>query len=70
MNIKRLGKKCACLLLSSSLLVGGSCIPNNFWIDTWDTVLTTSVVKVSSTVVDIWIVDPLLDAVGGGDDAE
>ena len=65
MNIKKLGKKFGCLLIGGSFLVGGNCLPDNFWIDTVDTVLTTATVTVANAYVNVNIVDPLLEGVEG-----
>ena len=59
MNRKSLGKKSACLLGAGGLLLGGSCVPDNFWMDTWGQTLRTVV----DGVVQVYVVDPLAEYV-------
>ena len=51
--------KCAALLAGSGMAFGfgGSCVPDNFWMDTWDGVLTTVV----DTAAEVYVVDTLTD---------
>ena len=67
---KKFGKKSACLLVVGSFLLGGSCLPDNFLIRTVDSVLSTASTRVAGAAVDVFVVDPLLDAMQLADDAE
>ena len=67
---KKFGKKSACLLIGGSFLLSGNCVPDNFWIRTVDSVLSTASNRVAGAVVDLYIVDPLLEAVQPAEDDE
>ncbi len=70
MRTTKLGRKSASLLAGSALLWGGGCVPDNFWMDTWGTTLTTAVATVTNGVVNAYVVTPIMasieDAATGG----
>ena len=54
----RVRTKAGALLLGSGLLFGsGACLPDNFWMSTWEGILTTSV----DTVVETYVLDSITD---------
>lgn len=63
MSIKKLGKKSACLMVGASLLIGGGCIPNNFWADTWGWTLRSATDAVVGTALDLYVVTPMQEAI-------
>ena len=66
MKTKSTGRvKCAAMLLGGGLLLGtGNCIPEDLWVNTWGRVLTTT----TDAVVDVYVIDPLYDALVPADD--
>ncbi len=46
--------------------VGGNCIPENFWIDTWNTALSTT----ADFALDTYVVTPVTDIIAGNVAAE
>ena len=55
-------KKCAAMLLGGSMMcLGGTCVPEDFWVDTWGYALTRATGSVVDVVMDTYVVDPLID---------
>jgi hypothetical protein len=63
---KSVKAKAVALLCCGGLFVlgfGGSCLPNNFWANMWESALTAS----GDVVIDTFVIDPLEDALATGD---
>ena len=55
--------KCAALLASGGMVLGfgGSCVPDDFWMDTWGGVLWTTVNTVAGAAVEAYVIAPMMD---------
>ena len=64
MNRKKLCKRMAFLAVGGSLLIGGSCVPDNFLANTFASALG----QVTDVVVDDFLIQPVLNLVITDDD--
>ena len=64
--MKRFSRSVAVAFMGTAMLVGGNCVPDNFWINTWGAALGT----VADTAVDLYVVDPIVTALTPEEDAD